>query len=198
MREKLDRLQRQLDFILELDKLKTVLRQTSLVDGSRQETSSDHSWHIATMALLLLEHADEEVDLLRVLKMLLVHDVVEIDAGDTFCYDTQAVQSQRQREEEAAQRLFGLLPDDQRDELEALWEEFEQRASPEARFAGALDRFQAVLLNHATGGGSWRLHGISVEQVTERNQPIGEGSTLLWNHVRKLLDDAVERRLLVP
>jgi putative hydrolase of HD superfamily len=192
------RLERQLAFVLEIDKLKTVLRRTTLIDRSRHENTAEHSWHIALMAVLLAEHAREEVDLPRVVKMLLVHDLVEIDAGDTFCYDPEANLDKAERERAAADRLFALLPGDQGAELRALWEEFETRATPEARFANAVDRAQPMLHNLATEGASWRAHGIRRGQVLERNRPIDDGLPSLWEHLRRMLDEAVEQGILEP
>jgi putative hydrolase of HD superfamily len=190
------RLARQIDFVIEIDRLKGVLRQTVLTDGSRPENSAEHSWHLAMMVLILSEHAKTEVDALTVLRMLLVHDVVEIDAGDTFCYDASANRDKEAREQSAADRLFGLLPDDQARDLRALWEEFEARETPEARFAAALDRLQPMLHNYMTSGHSWRRHGILKRQVLERNQPIEDGSPALWKLVESFLTDAVSRGYL--
>ncbi len=187
------RLHRQLAFLVELDKLKTVLRRTVLTDRSRQENTAEHSWHIALAAVLLEEHAVERgIDLLRVVKMLLVHDVVEIDAGDTFCYDVEANRDKAEREERAADRLFGMLPPDQGGELRALWEEFEARATAEARYAAALDRIQPVLQNLQTEGASWRAHGVPHAEVVDRNRPIGEAAPGIWEHLLARLDEAVE------
>lgn len=191
-----DRLTRQIAFILELDRLKGVLRQTLLTDGSRRENSAEHSWHLALMAVILAEHADAPLDLGRVVTMLLVHDVVEIDAGDTFCYDANGVLDQAERERRAADRLFGLLPPDQGATLRALWEEFDARETPEARFAAAMDRLQPLLHNLQTEGGTWRLHGISLDQVLVRSGPIAAASTRLGAHVHALLDAAVAGGIL--
>ena len=188
-----DRLESQLAFVLEIDRLKTVLRRTTLVDRSRHENSAEHSWHIALMAVLLAEHAAEEVDLGRVVRMLLVHDVVEIDAGDTFCYDAEANAGKEERERRAAERIFGLLPADQAAELRELWDEFEARETAEARYANAVDRLQPMLHNLATEGCSWQRHEVSVEQVIERNSPIGDGAPGLWEHARARLEEAVEK-----
>lgn len=180
--------------MVELDKLKTVLRRTTLTDRSRQENTAEHSWHIALAAVLFEEHAVERgIDLLRVVKMLLVHDVVEIDAGDTFCYDAEANRDKLEREERAADRLFGMLPPDQGRELRALWEEFEAAASPEARYAAALDRIQPVLQNLQTDGHSWRRHGVAHSEVVQRNSPIGDALPEIWEHLLARLDEAVER-----
>lgn len=193
------RLASQLAFLIELDKLKTVLRRTTLVDRSRPENTAEHSWHIAVAAVLLEEHAVERgVDLLRVIKMLLVHDVVEIDAGDTFCYDVEANLDKLEREQRAAVRLFGLLPADQATELRELWDEFEAGATPEARYAAALDRLQPVLQNLHTEGHSWRAHGVCRSQVVHRNRRIGDAAPEIWEHLLARLDEAVERGHLAP
>lgn len=193
-----DRLARQLEFVLEVDRLKTVLRRTLLTDRSRQENSAEHSWHIALMAVVLAEHAAEEVDVGRVVRMLLVHDVVEIDAGDTYVYDAVAALDKAEREERAAERLFGLLPADQAGEVRALWDEFERRATPEARFAHAVDRLQPILHNFATEGVAWRRHGVTADRVEAVNRHMAEGSESLWRHARRLIDEAVERGFLEP
>ena len=184
-----NRLSRQLDFIAELDKLKRILRQTLVMDGSRQENSAEHSWHLAVMAVLLHEHARESVDVQRVLKMLLVHDVVEIDAGDTFCYDAAATIGKEERERRAAERLFGMLPDEQATELRDLWEEFEARETAEAQFANALDRLQGLLQNYHNDGGTWRLHGITRDQVLNRMRPIQNASPELWKYVLQVIEE---------
>jgi putative hydrolase of HD superfamily len=188
-----DRFEKQMGFVLEMDKLKRVLRQTILTDRSRQETSAEHSWHLGVMALILSEYAESDVDLLRVLKMVLVHDLVEIDAGDTYCYDPVETQDQAEREGKAADRVFGLLPEDQTQELKGLWEEFEARKTAEARFAAALDRLQPIVQNYHTEGAMWKKNGISRGQVVARNQPIEDGSPRLWDYVVQLLDDAVKK-----
>lgn len=177
------RLRRQLDFIVELDKLKQVLRRTSVIGGSRLENSAEHSWHLGVMASLLSEYAPADVDLARTLTMLLVHDVVEIDAGDTFAFDAAANSDKEERERRAAERLFGLLPADQAERMRGLWDEFEAAATPEARFANALDRFHALLLNVHNGGGTWKRHAITREQVLSRMEPIREGAPALWPYV---------------
>lgn len=184
------RLDRQLRFVVELDRLKNTLRQTSLIDGSRRENSAEHSWHLAAMAVVLAEHSDEGVDLLRVLTMLLIHDVVEIDAGDTFCYDAAASLGREERERRAAERLFGLLPEEQGIRFRALWEEFEAGGTPDARFAVALDRLQPLLQNVHGAGGSWRAHGIRRDQVLARMEPIRTGIPRAWPIVERAVDEA--------
>lgn len=183
-----DRLARQLDFLRELDGLKRIERMTSLIGESRRENSAEHSWHIATMAPLLVEHAPEAVDLLRVMKMLLVHDVVEIDAGDTFCFDEAAHEDKEERERRAAERIFGLLPADQRDELRECWEEFEAGATADARFAVALDRFAGFLQNWHNDGGTWKIHDIDRDRILERMAPIEHGAPALWPVVLAVVD----------
>lgn len=193
----LSRLEQQIQFIIELDKLKQVFRQTRLCDQSRYENDAEHSWHLAVLAFLLSEYAnDTALDLLKVMKMLLIHDVVEIDAGDVFFYDTFHNHEKRQREEQAAQRLFGLLPSDQASHLRELWEEFEQQQTSEAQFAAALDRLQPILQNFHSDGGSWRAHGITKQQVLTHNQHIAKGSQLLWRFVEDLINQAVTRGIL--
>lgn len=186
-----ERLTRQLDFVRELDRLKRVERRTSLIDRSRLENSAEHSWHLTTMALALGEYAEAGTDLARVIELLIVHDVVEIDAGDTFAFDAAGNASKADRETAAAARLFGLLPDDAAARLRAAWEEFEANATPEARFANALDRMQALILNDAAGdGGSWRKHGVSREAVLRRMDPIRTGAPGLWPVVLDAIDRA--------
>jgi putative hydrolase of HD superfamily len=184
----LHRLERQLAFLVEADRLKGVLRQTTLCDGSRRENSAEHTWHLALMGMVLSQHADDTVDVLHVLRMLLVHDLVEIDAGDTFAYDTAANADRETRERQAAERIFGLLPTEQGSELRALWEEFETATTGEARVAVALDRLQPLLNNHHAGGGSWRAHGVRRAQVLRRMEPIRTGLPALWPTVLDIVD----------
>jgi putative hydrolase of HD superfamily len=184
-----DRLARQVRFALEADRLKGVLRRTRLLDGSRQENSAEHSWHLALLALVLADAAPAGVDQAHVLRMLLVHDLVELDAGDTFAYDAEANLGREAREQRAAERIFGLLPEAQGAGLRALWDEFEAGTTPEARFAVALDRFQPLLLNFYGGGGSWLEHGVTRAQVLLRMAPIEHGAPALWPVVL----EAVER-----
>ena len=191
-----ERLEKQIGFIVEIDKLKKVLRQTLLTDFERRENSAEHSWHLALMAIFLAEHAKEKVDLPKVVKLVLIHDLVEIDAGDTYCYDDEGNLDKNEREQKAADRIFNLLPGEQAVELRALWDEFEARETPEARFANSLDRFQPLLFNHVTNGQSWVEHQISQEQVLDRNSPIEDGSETLWGYSKGMIDQAVEKGLL--
>jgi len=189
-------LSKQIDFILEIDRLKSVLRRTPLLDRSRAETDGEHSWQVALMAVLLAEHADPPVDINHVVVMLLVHDLVEIDAGDTFIYDEQARATQADRELKAAERIFGLLPVGQGERLRGLWEEFEARESPEARFANAMDRLQPLLTNYFTKGATWKEHGVTQDRVIARNELIGLASPQLWAYAEGLIQDATRQGFL--
>lgn len=191
-----ERLASQLRFLLEIDRLKTVLRQNPVGDRSRRENSAEHSWHLALLALVLAEHSAEPIEIAKVVQMVLVHDIVEVDAGDVFVYDDAARESKAEAELRAAERIFGLLPPDQGDAMRALWDEFERGDTPEARFAHALDRLQPLMLNHATGGEPWQRHGIAATRVRERNALIEAGAPALWPLVATLIDDAVERGFL--
>lgn len=190
-------LERQFAFILELDRLKGVLRRNSLLDRSRRENSAEHSWHVALMALVLSEFAAEPVDTGRVIELLLVHDLVEIDAGDTFAYDVQGATTQAQREQMAADRIFGLLPDDQAQRLRARWDEFDASETPEARFALALDRLMPMVHNALTEGSAWREHGVKADQVRRRAESIERGAPALGALARRLIDEAVAAGHLV-
>jgi putative hydrolase of HD superfamily len=191
------RLERQLAFVVEMDRLKGIVRRTSLIDGSRLENSAEHSWHLAVAALALAEHAPAGTDLTRALRMALIHDVVEIDAGDTFGFDEAGYLDKEERETRAAERLFGLLPPDQAAEFRALWDEFEAGATPEARFAVALDRLQPLLVNFNSGGGSWKLHGITLAQILRRMAPIAEGMPGAWPWVERTIEEACARGYVV-
>jgi putative hydrolase of HD superfamily len=187
-----ERLERQIAFVREVDKLKTIHRQTLLTDASRLENDAEHSWHLALMALILGEYADGGgIDLLRVIRMVLVHDLVEIDAGDTYCYDEAGYVDKARRETAAAERIFNLLPADQAGEIRALWDEFEAAETPEARFANALDRLQPLMHNVFTNGRMWQKHDIIKSQVVDRNRKIADGAPDLWRFARNLIDQAV-------
>jgi 5'-deoxynucleotidase YfbR-like HD superfamily hydrolase len=191
------RFDRQIGFLREIDQLKQVFRQTWLLDGSRKENDAEHSWHLGVAAMLLAEYAEEPgLDLLTVMKMVLVHDLVEIDAGDTFAYDDEGGKTKAAREQAAADRIFGLLPDDQAAEFRALWDQFEARATPNARFAASLDRLMPLMHNYFTQGKAWREHGVRAEEVLKRNQHVAEGSKPLWEFARSLIQDAVARGYL--
>lgn len=188
----MERLQKQMKFILEVDKVKEIFRQTYLSDGSRKENDAEHSWHLALMAVLLKEYANEDVDLLKVIPMVLIHDLVEIDAGDTYAYDQAGLATQRERETKAADRIFGLLPSDQAEVFRALWEEFEAYETAEAKFAHALDNCQPLFLNDASGGKSWKEHGVHKSQIYKRNEHTAEGSVEIWEYMKTLVDKHIQ------
>lgn len=180
--EQSERLAQQFDFIREIDKEKFIGRQTYLSDGMRKENDAEHAWHMAIMTLLLSEYANEEIDVLKTVTMLLIHDIVEIDAGDTYAYDEEAKKTQKEREEKAAERIFGLLPADQGSRLKALWQEFEACETKEAKFARTMDNIQPLMLNHATDGKAWVEHGVHLSQILNRNQRTPRGSEVLWEY----------------
>ncbi|EOX4432167.1 HD domain-containing protein [Vibrio alginolyticus] len=190
----MERLEKQLALVIELDKLKSILRRTRVKSAEgRLENSGEHSWHVALMAILMEEHANAPVDICRVMKMLLIHDVVESDAGDTFVYDTAASQEQAEKEIRAAERLFGMLPSDQEQELLALWHEFEAAQTDDAKYAKALDRLIPMLLNYHNNGQSWKEHGVSREQALTINKRIEFGSVTLWDKAKELIEEATEK-----
>lgn len=184
----MERLKKQMEFIVEVDKVKKIIRQTYLADSSRKENDAEHSWHLALMAVLLQEYSNEEVDLARVVPMVLIHDLVEIDAGDTYAYDEAGATDKRERETKAADRIFGLLPEDQGSRFRALWEEFEAYETAEAKFAHVLDNCQPLLLNDASDGLSWSEHGVRKSQIYKRNERIAEGSREIWEYMKELVD----------
>jgi len=186
-----DRLVRQIAFLVECDRLKEIFRQTLNSQSRRQENDAEHSWALCLFVITLAEHANERVDVLHVLRMLLIHDLVEIDAGDTFAYDTVRIRDQHEREARAADRIFGLLPADQAAEFRALWDEFEAKHTPEAKFATAVDRFQPMLLNCLTQGAAWRKHGVTRDMVIARNAHIADGSCAIWNYASAMVERAV-------
>lgn len=181
----MDRLRQQMAFIQEVDKLKTVGRQSYITDGSRKENDAEHSWHLAMMALLLSEYSKEEIDVLKVMSMVLIHDIVEIDAGDTYAYDLEGNATKRTREERAAERLFGLLPEDQNTYLRELWEEFERQETKESKFARTLDCMQPIMLNAASDGKAWKEHEVCLSQILRRNENTKESSATLWEYARE-------------
>lgn len=195
-----DRLGRQLRFMAEIDKVKQIVRQTLIMDGTRFENDSEHSWHMAIMALWLSEYAAVglgEGELLKVVKMCLIHDIVEIDAGDAYAYDPQALVGQQARERQAAERIFGLLPVDQGTELKQLWEEFEAQATPVSQYAAAMDRVQSVLNNYHSGGRSWQDHGVRVSQVLRRIDMVRVGTPRLWGYLKTVIKDAANKGWLI-
>lgn len=193
-----DTLEKQIGFLRELDRLKSVVRRSILSHESRRENSAEHSWHVAMVAMTLVEHSDEPVDLNRVIRMLLVHDIVEIDAGDTYIYDMAGNEGKKARELEAADRLFGMLPDPQRVEFRALWDEFESKATPESRFANACDRFIPLLHNYWAKGHSWEENGVQSADVIRINRAIGDASGTLWEYAHALIEESLEKGYLRP
>ena len=189
-----NRLEQQMRFLVEVDKMKSVYRRTILIDKTRRESDAEHSWHFALMAMLLAEYADpEKVDCARVIRMALVHDLIEIYAGDTFAYDVQGNQDKRQRETEAADKLFALLPEDQAAEIRALWEEFDAMETPDAQYAAAIDRLQPFLNNYLTQGHTWGLGGVKSAQVYERMDPIRVALPEVWPFVDKMIQESIEK-----
>ena len=190
------RFEQQIDFLKEADKLKNIIRRNYLCDGNRFENTAEHSWHLALMVMTLAEHANNEIDILKTILMLLIHDLVEIDAGDTYCYDSTENETKAKREEEAANRIFSLLPLDQQQVYHQLWREFEERETPESQFANAVDRLMPLIQNVETGGKTWQKNHISESQVLERWLPINDGSAVLWNHAKLLIKSSVTKGIL--
>lgn len=188
-----NRFDRQVDFILELDKEKNILRQNHLSGYVRRENDAEHAWHMAIMVYLLKEYANKDFDIAKAMMMALIHDVVEIDAGDTYAYDPKAKLDQKEREDKAAQRIFSILPDDQRDELKALFYEFEACQTAEAKFVRAMDNFQPLLLNDVNNGEDWRLHGVTMEQIMNRQKRSAEGSKTIWEETYKIIEKNLEK-----
>lgn len=182
------RLEKQIAFLIEVDKVKNIFRQTYLADGKRKENDAEHSWHLALAAVLLKEHMAEDVDLGRVMTMVLIHDLVEIDAGDTYAYDMEGAATKREREVKAAKRIFGILPEDQGIYFRELWDEFEAYETVEAKYAHLLDNFQPLLLNDASDGKSWEEHGVHKSQVCRRNARIPETSEIVWEKMLEIMD----------
>ena len=187
------RIEQQMRFLAEIDQMKAVYRQTLLIDRSRTETDAEHSWHMALMACLLSEYANEEVDLLHVLQMILVHDLVEIDAGDTYAYDDAGNATKREREEKAADRIFSILPEDQAKKMRDLWEEFEAEKTPESLFAHVMDNFQPLALNDANDGGDWKRRNVKKSQILKRNARTKEGSEEIWKCMEEIIDRNVKK-----
>ena len=180
--------EKQISFIMELDKIKKITRQTYLADGSRKENDAEHSWHLALMTFVLADYANEPIDVLKTMKMVLLHDVIEIDAGDTYAYDTEGNKTKRERELKAADRIFGLLPEAQQKEYRGLWDEFEAMETPESKFANMLDKVQPLFLNDASGGISWEEHGVKKSQVLKRDERVHEGSERIWEYAKSLIE----------
>lgn len=192
-----ERFKKQIDFVLEIDKEKNILRQTHLTDYRRQENDAEHAWHMAVMIYLLKEYANEEFDVAKAMMMALIHDIVEIDAGDTYAYDTKNLETQKEREEKAAERIFGLLPEEQKQELKGLFEEFEACESSEAKFARVMDNFQPILLNDSNNGEDWKVHKIKKSQVENRQKSSQLGSKDIWEYTSELIERNVKKGNLI-
>jgi len=193
----MDRLKKQIEFIIEIDKVKDIYRRTALFNQKdRRENDAEHSWHISMMALILAEYSnDKAIDMLKVLKMLLIHDLVEIYAGDYFVY-TEKIEEKLEKEKEGAQKIFGILPEDQKEEYLKIWHEFEEAETPEAKFATVLDRLQPILQNHINSGGTWTEYNVTAEKIINRTQNMKEGSETLWNYVEEIIKENIEKGIL--
>ncbi len=191
-----DNLLKQISFIKEIDKLKYIQRKTKLFNSDRPENDAEHSWHLAMMTIVLAEHSDKPIDVLKVLKMVLIHDIVEIDAGDTFIYDSEKNHTNTDEELAAAKRIFGLLPTEQAEEFIAIWEEFEESMTDEAKFAKSMDRFEPLLQNTSNNGGTWAEFNVPYQKVYEKKKAIKHGSTAIWNYAENLINESVVRGIL--
>jgi len=187
---------KQIEFIKEIDKLKYIQRRTKLINSDRNENDAEHSWHLAMMAIILAQHSNVEIDLLKVVKMVLIHDIVEIDAGDTFIYDTAKNHTNTDEELLAARRIFGILPQEQSEELIAIWEEFEAGESAEAKFARTMDRLEPLLQNVSNNGGTWKEFNVDYQKVYGKKKVMENGSTTIWSYAEKLIDESVEKGIL--
>ena len=194
----MERIEQQAAFAVEIDKVKNIFRQTWLADGSRKENDAEHAWHAALMAVLLAEYSNEPIDILKVVKMLLLHDLVEIDAGDSYAYDEAAQATAHEREQKAADRIFGMLPKDQRQEFRGLWDEFEEYETPEARFAHVMDNFQQLLLNDAADGKGWKEHQVKRANIEKRNRKTSKGSKRINEYIEQIIDRNIEKGNIEP
>lgn len=192
-----DRLFKQMEFIKEIDKLKQIFRQNVVIGASKNENDAEHSWHIAVMAVILSEYAAEKnTDICKVIKLALIHDLVEIYAGDTFCYDEKGYQDKHDREQKAAEKLFNILPEDQAKEIYDLWLEFENTETPEARFAACIDRFQPLILNYNTKGHTWQKPGVTSDKVFKRNELLIDNAPELWEYAKYIIEDSIKKGIL--
>lgn len=193
----MDRLLKDMEFIVKLDQMKTVLRQTKLIGSEQREDDAQHSWHISVMTMVLSNYADENIDSSKVIKMLLIHDLVELYAGDTFCYDEKGNEDKLAREMEAAEKIFGMLDEEKSREFRSLWDEFEEMETKEALFAASMDRLQPMLNNYYNGGGTWKKHEVSQKDIYKRIEPVKKSSKSLWEFVEYMIEDAYNRGLIV-
>jgi putative hydrolase of HD superfamily len=193
---KITNLEKQVAFIKEIDKIKYIQRKTKLFNSERRENDAEHSWHLAVMAMVLAEHSDKTIDLLKVLKMVLIHDIVEIDAGDTFFYSTTKDHKNTEEELVAAKRIFGILPEEQAEELITVWEEFEAGETDEAKFAKSMDMFEPLLQNFSNNGGTWVEYDVPYQKVHDKKKEIKNGSTTIWNYAESLINEGVEKEFL--
>ena len=193
----MERIDKQFEFIREIDKEKEITRHTFLADASRRENDAEHAWHMAIMTILLSEYSNEEIDLLKTITMLLIHDIVEIDAGDTYAYDEKGKENQAEREEKAAKRIFNMLPEDQAEKMIALWHEFEAQRTPEAKFARCMDNIQPMMLNDASNGLAWEENGVKISQILKRNERTAEGSKGLWDYMKHILQKNMDEGHIV-
>jgi putative hydrolases of HD superfamily len=194
-----ERLMKQIQFIIEIDKMKQIFRQNVVIGTTRNENDAEHSWHLSIIAILLSEYSvDKNIDIFKVVKMAIVHDLVEIYAGDTFCYDEKGYEDKAEREQMAAKRLFNILPADQADEIWCLWREFEELSTPEARFAACLDRIQPLILNYSTNGHTWQKPGVTSEKVLKRNSLLKENAPELWEYAKEIIESSIKEGYLKP
>lgn len=191
-----DRLMKDIDFIVEIDKMKTILRQTSVIGVDQREDDAQHSWHISLMAIVLEKYSNEKINIFKVVKMLLIHDLVEIYAGDTFCYDVEGNNDKRERELKAADKIYGMLDEEKGTELRALWDEFEEMETPEALFAASMDRIQPMLSNYKNNGGTWKKYNVDKEDIYKRISPVEKSSDELWKLMKYVIEDSQERGLI--
>lgn len=191
-----ERLSKQIQFIVEIDKLKHIFRQNIVTGTTRNENDAEHSWHLAIMAMMLYEYSKVPVDVLQVIKMVIIHDLVEIYAGDTYCYDEKGYEDKAEREEKAAEKLFGMLPEDQSEEIWNLWCEFEELKTPEAKFAACLDRVQPLILNYNTNGHTWKRPGVTSEMVLKRNEILKENAPEIWEYAKEIIEDSIKKGYL--
>lgn len=193
----MSRLEKQMEFIMEVDKIKTINRQTYITGGVRKENDAEHSWHLALMALLLGEYANENIDVLKTMAMVLIHDMVEIDAGDTYAFDSVGAESKIERELKAADRIFNILPKDQAEYFRSLWDEFELGETMESKFANALDKIQPILLHDLSDGKSWREHKVTLDQILKRNEFTKDGSKVLWDYAKEIIDEHIDKKNII-